>query len=328
MEPAIADRKFIENNYLPTNVDIRKMNRPPEQTVITNWICDRIRRGLGVNIIVVGPPGVGKSYTCLRLMEDCLQNLYGENLENPKGHIVDNIPDVFNFIRHVKRPGMPLTIEEVSVMASSRRSMASDNVSLNAALDTVRKKQVILLMNAPAIQAVDSHIKRMSHLLIECLRVNRRKGFATIKALKLQHNQHSGKVYTHRFNVNGRDVHRSVIYKPTALVCKLYEEKKDEFMSKLYELMELKAAVRRKKLEKEAGAFKPKGKPSELTPKQKHAYRLYKEGNNFTECGRILGISEVAARYLVRRAEKALKDGAKHPEKGGSEGSKSGKSSQ
>lgn len=303
--------QLIPQTNLPTNKDIRLMLRPPEQTVITNYICERIRKGLGVNIIVIGTPGSGKSYCCLRLMELCLKDLYDEPLENPKGHVVDNIADAFGFVRRATRVGMPLTIEEISILASARRSMSGDNVSLNQLLDTVRKKQIVLLMNAPTLQSVDSHVKRMSHLMIECLRVNKQKQFATIKALKLQFNQSSGKVYTHRFHSGGRDVMRSVLYKPSPEVCVSYEEKKDQFLHNLYEMAELKSIAKRTKMEREFGAFRKKGTIVILTDKEERVVELKRDGKTYSEMARILGKGNTTVRETYLRAEEKLKRGGK-----------------
>jgi DNA-binding CsgD family transcriptional regulator len=282
-------------------------NDLPEGKAIIDFIIARIKKGLGVNILVYAPPGLGKSYACMRIMELIYQRLFNERLLSGN-HIVDDIPEAFSFIRQSKRFGEPLTIEEVSVLASSRRSMSSDNVGLNYLLDTCRKKQIILLMNAPHMKFVDSHIQMMCHLTLECLRINKTEGIVIVKPMKLQTSP-SGKIYRHRLkDENGREIHRSFFKKPTEELIRLYEGKKDKFLQNLYETMELKAKKKKEKEMKDLGVVEKKQVSRPLTSRELEVYqRVSNQRMSQKETAKELGISIAAVSQTLKRIEKLVK---------------------
>ena len=280
-----------------------------EGKAIINYIVDRIKKGLGCNIIVVAPPGLGKSWLCLRIMELLYKKQF--NSKNiTKRHIVDDIADAFHFVRTVKRAGEPLTIEEMSVLAGSRRSMSSDNVSFNYLLDTCRKKQVVLLMNAPHPKFIDSHIKALCHVQLECLKIKKREKIVIVKPMKLQTNMETAKIYRHRFQEDGREVHRSFFGKPSKELIEMYEKRKDIFMDELYEIMEAKAKKKKEKVLIEIGRstrqmqFKTK-----LTDKEAHVYReVMLKGRTMTDVAREEGVnySVISRRVKVIKKKQNL----------------------
>lgn len=309
LTPTIKPFKEISFEEVRTKYSHNKRRKdiPNEQRVITKHICDRIRKGLGVNIVTTGSPGSGKSYFDLRIAELVKKELHNEELTDPKKHIADNIADAFRFIRNVKKPGEPLILEEVSNMANSRRSMSKDNLSLNLLLDTVRKKQIVLMMNAPTIQSLDKHIQRMSHLYIETLRVNRKKGITTVKVLRLQHSQSTGKIYTHRLHINGKAIWRCVSYIPSKAVRVAYEEKKDDFLNSAYEMAELQAADRKAKIKKQLEKHNIKKVMNPLTETQKMYLDMAQQGMSVTEIAKKLGKAMSTVSEALITARKKLK---------------------
>lgn len=276
---------------------------PRESTVILDYILRRIRKGLGLNAIIIGPPGIGKSYVCMRLGELVHNALFNERFD-VKTHVVYDLPSAFRFARNVTRKGEVLVIEEVSVMASSRRSMSNQNIGLNMILDTVRKKQIILIMNAPLIKAVDRHIQRMSHMLVECLRINRREKLATVKAFTLTSSQDTGKVYKHRFKNGGREVHRSYFSKPSAEICNDYEVVKSKFMNDLYELMEEKAEAKSGKKKENTLIIDSRTKP---TDKMIRRYALFKQLGSVQKVADKEGVTDKAIYDSIQAFEKKAK---------------------
>lgn len=276
---------------------------PKESTVILEYILRRIRKGLGVNALIIGPPGIGKSYVCLRLAERIHHAIHQEEFD-VNTHVVYDLPSAFRFVRNATRKGEVLVIEEVSVMASSRRSMATENVSLNYLLDTVRKKQIILLMNAPHIKAIDKHIQRMSHLLIECLRINRREKLATVKAFTLTNSQDTGKVYKHRLKSLNKEVHRSYFGIPSKLIQQDYEVIKSEFMEGLYKRMEEKNEAKSGKKKQETLTL---GRGMKPTAKQFKRYARYMETKDYSIVAKEEGVSTSAVRKSVESLLKRAK---------------------
>lgn len=292
------------------------LNKIPESEAIISYIVHRIKKGLGCNILVVAPPGLGKSWGCIRLMELIYDRLYGEKISPDKinNHVADNAADAFKFAREAKR-AEPLTIEEVSVLFGSRRAMSVDNVEFNSLLDTCRKKQIILLMNSQHISFVDKHIRMLAHLLIECLRINKSKGISIIKPLKLQTNQQSGKVYKHRLMHNGQEVHRCYLKEPTKELIIIYEKKKSKFMEDLYRTMQLKSEDRKNKENKRLG--KPiKGNKKwivELTNKESDChYHINLQGMKTKDYAKMRGITVRNVDYRLKNILKKANLLGKH----------------
>ena len=206
--------------------DFSKME---ESKVITDEVHIRFKKGLGTNMFIIGLSGTGKSSTSIRLGELLIERTDKEI----KMTIVSSLLELLDAIRSSKL-GDIIIVEEVSVLFSSRRSMAKDNVSVNMIFDTIRKKRLCLISNAPILGSIDSHMRAMGHILVETLRINISQGVVISKCFRLQTNPRSGKTYVHRFTNNERDVHRIFTRKPNGDVWKEYEDNKDKSMDKLY----------------------------------------------------------------------------------------------
>lgn len=241
-----------------------------ESDIIVNHSYQRFTKGLGTTIFCIGLSGTGKSSVSLRLGELISTKIHGENRMKVE-NIVDSLIGLLGFVRNAKQLGEVCVVEEVSVLFPSRRAMAKENVAIGKIMDTIRKKQIILIANAPLLLSMDSHMRSMGNILVETLKINKRKGIVVSKALRLQTNPRSGKTYLHRFRRNNREVHRIYTTKPNAKMWKVYEEQKDRFMDDLYEKLKFEAEIKDKKLLKDMGKIKPK---LALTANEMMAYQL------------------------------------------------------
>lgn len=241
----------------------------PESDTVVNYILTRLRKGLYSLVLVTGLPGSGKSSTCLRLRE--LIDERRQIKSQPSGKVtIDTLLELLGALRSSK-PGDVLVIEELSVLFPSRRAMSRDNVAIGRILDTCRKKQVILITNAPLLKSIDSHIRALSNVLVETQRVNRTEGVVISKAFRLQTDVRSSKTYTHRFTKNGKDIHLIFTRKPSKELWELYENEKDKFIDRLY------LKIQSEQDKKDAKENKEKGvKPLRpLTKKELEVYDLY-----------------------------------------------------
>lgn len=278
----------------------------PESDLIVNYIYDRFRKGLYTHCPVSGLPGTGKSSTCQRLAELVYEKFdIGRKLT--PDDIVDSLLDFLKRLKQVKEPGEIIIIEEISVLFPSRRAMANDNVAIGRVLDTCRKKQVILFSNAPIFSSIDSHIRAMSHILLETQKIVKNQGVVVSKAWRLQTNPHTGKTYRHRFTRNGRDVGLFYTKKPNLETWEAYEDKKDKFMDELYE--ELTSQQEKKKDKKDKEKSKTRLiKVRALTPREAQVKELCMDkGLNTIQAARELGISDQRVGQVLRQiAKKAL----------------------
>ena len=217
----------------------------PEADVIVDYIESRRKKGLYTLILTAGLPGTGKSSLDLRLAELVSLRLAGKNIITA-ANVIDDILELIDFVRDADKDKICICIiEEISVLFPSRRAMAHDNVVVGKILDTARKKQVIILANAPIWTAIDSHIRALGNIYIETLRINKKECVVVAKALRLQTNPGTGKTYFHWLKRSRKEVHRIFLNKPNKETWDNYEDKKDKFMEELYE--ELKSKTLKKK---------------------------------------------------------------------------------
>lgn len=245
-----------------------------EADVLVDEILRRRKKGLYTLILTNGLPGTGKSWLNLRLkevIEEKIKEKYKvESIKEPIA--CDSLLDLIKCIRECPVGSVVPPIEELSVMAPSKRAMSSDNVSLGQILDTVRKRKLILISNAPILKSIDKHIVAMSNYLVETKEVDKNQGLTKSKVLRLQTNVRSGVTYFHtlRRRKTGKDVNFMFTTKPSDSIIELYEKSKDDFMEGLYEKLQAKAEKKREKEAKELGLSTGKVKaPEPLTPHQK-----------------------------------------------------------
>jgi len=220
----------------------------PEADLVINYAIDRKKKGLYSLILISGLPGSGKSSSSIRIGEK-ITNQYskGENFFGAE-NVVDNFLDFINFVRHAKPSELNIcVVEEISVLFPSRRAMSADNVDLAKILDTCRKKQVIIIANAPIWKAIDSHMRSMGNIYIQTLRVYKMASIVVSKFYRLQTDPRTGKTYTHSFKRNGRVVKKMYTKMPNKEEWAKYEGKKNAFLEELYSKVKRKAEERKKK---------------------------------------------------------------------------------
>ncbi len=272
----------------------------PEADLVINRINARYKQGLGTNIYIIGLSGTGKSSTSQRLGE-----IVKESRDNkPNVFIVDSLLKLLRAIK-VARIGDIVIIEEVSVLFSSRRSMAGENVAIGKIFDTIRKKLLCIISNAPLWNSIDSHMRAMAHLLIETLKINKTQKVVVSKFHELQTNPSSGKTYRHTMKRNGRDVNRMYTRMPDLEKWNEYEAEKDRFMNELYEILEAKEKKKREKelvdkIEKIPGI-------GQLTEKELKVHNLvHVKGLTQGQAGKELGISQPRVFATIKNIMKKM----------------------
>lgn len=252
-----------------------KKNKVKEGLGVVDLICKRKKRRLYTLLFVAGLPGSGKSSTCLRLGELVSLKLLGENIITKK-NILDDFVELVKFIKDANPKELNIgVIEEVSVLFPSRRAMAGENVDINRVLDTARKKEVILLANAPLWNSIDSHMRALGNIYLEAIKIDKRNRWVISKPLGIQTNPKSGKTYYHYLNYKGREVHRIVTKKPKKKTWDDYEKRKDKFMDDIYAEAIHKKQRKQEKMERE---MKKKEKEKELEIKKQRIYEASKKG--------------------------------------------------
>lgn len=280
-----------------------KFNEKREAFGIKQFIINRKKKGLYTLVFFAGLPGSGKSYSCMRLGEILSKKLTGSKKNFTSGHVFNDFVQLVQFIKDANPKEVNIgVIEEVSVLFPSRRAMAGANVDINKVLDTARKKQVILLANAPLWNSIDSHMKALGNLYVETLTIDKKNSVVIVKPLFLQTNPHSGKTYNHRLTYKGQDIHRAFFRRPGKEITKEYEKQKDKFMDAIYE----KAIQRKQTKDKEFNKNLKKGKTHNLSRKAILAYTEKQKGRKVREIAKEIGTNVRYTYTLINKVKDAL----------------------
>ena len=230
-------------------MDIKKT---PEAEIIVSEVLKRFRKGRGTNIFIIGLSGTGKSSTSIRLAELIIIAKEG----NGKFFIIYSLLELLETLRKVEE-GDVIVIEEVSVLFPSRRFMGKENVAINKVFDTIRKKRLCLISNAPILPSIDSHMRAMGHILIETENILKKEQIVVSNVILTQTNPRSGKTYYHKFVRDDNDVDLIYTKKPNSKVWKGYEARKDKEMEDLYNSLRLKQKFEQDKEKKQMSKLEP-----------------------------------------------------------------------
>lgn len=246
----------------------------PEADLVTNYIIDRKRKGLYSLVFVAGMPGTGKTSTCFRLGELVYEKYTGVN-QMKADYIIDSLLKLTKFVMEAKPDTLNVgIIEEVSVLFPSRRAMSGINVDLGQILDTCRKKQVILLANAPVWTSIDSHMKALGNVYIQTKKIYKMTKIVYSRMYRLQTDPRTGKTYTHSFKRGGRDVKKMYTGQSNQEEWNKYEQRKDSFMEHIYNRIKIREEKRNDKERKEMGLFPKRKQVKPLTAREMEIYQL------------------------------------------------------
>jgi DNA-binding CsgD family transcriptional regulator len=274
-------------------------NKTLESEAIFLYVERRLKKRLGVNILMVGGLGSGKSYAGLRFCEKWYGRYFGERF--PIEHVTDDLSQAILTVKDFKRPGEPILVEEISVHAGSRESLTRQNRLWNKFMDTCRIKQAIVIMNGPALSFIDKHIVLLCNILIETLGVNFRKEIVVFKAKWLQFSQYKKEPYTHLFvNREGYPIDIFYLKKPSKELCEAYDSFKDRSVHDLYDEIAQRMQIERKQ------QLKVLGKKI-LTDKEQRVYDLILEGHSQKEIATKLNITQPAVSYFLKQAKDKIK---------------------
>lgn len=282
----------------------KSFDNVPEADVVLKYINSRFRIGLGTNVFIIGLSGTGKSSSSIRLGELVMDSRPKEEL---KLFIVGSLIELLESIKQSKQ-GDIIVIEEVSVLFPSRRAMGSENLAIAKIFDTIRKKRLCLISNAPLWNSVDNHMKSMCHVLIQTLRIYKMQGVVVSKFYRLQTDPATGRIYRHTMMRNGRSVQRMITRMPNQERWNKYEQEKEEFMDKLYENLKQKQI---KKEAKENVAQKPVVdlRKVQLTAKEREVYTLViLKGLTHQEASEKIGVSRQRVTEMIKNIAKKDKN--------------------
>jgi len=205
-----------------------------ELSLIT-WMKNRVDRNENVNLFSSGQTGSGKSYTQMEIAIELDPEF------DPRRQIVFSFKQLMTLIKDpwfVAKPYKPLIFEEFQISQNARSWYNKVNKLLNYLLSTYRHRNIILLINAPYMDFIDSQTKRLFHMEIEMKGKNLRKNLAKVRPKVLQWVPTKKDFYYHSlFVINKGGFYEKTPYylikKPPEDICKTYESMKTAFTDNL-----------------------------------------------------------------------------------------------
>lgn len=278
----------------------------PESDVIIRYIVDRFKKGRYTLIALIGDPGSGKTSAGLRLKQLVDEKIHGES-KLSKDSISTSQVDFFKFV-HESKPGDSEVIDEIGVLFPSRRSMSSGNLDAAHVLDTCRKKKLIIFSNAPMYKGIDLSIRGHVRIIIETLKINKKKKIIIFKALKVRTNPLSGKPYYRNFTRGGFDIKRFYVKFVDGKIWEDYENRKDDFMANLYKKAKLQAIKKEEKFLKEIGMRSNIKVNKPLSKRELEAHQLVNiNGITQIQAAKDMGVSGARVNKLLKQVKEKCK---------------------
>ena len=202
-----------------------------------------IKRNGNKIITIVGMPGSGKSWACLRLAE----------VLNPEGKfhkdfIAYTKKDFYDIINSDFPKGQPIVYEEVGVNESNRSFW--DNMETNKIMQTFRHRNAILLMNTPMKSFADKQQRDLNHAVFAMQKILYGEKKSIIRPYFTNINPVSGEQMVGWCMIKGDLISEIILKKPSAKLINYYEDKKVEFTKALNTSSQLKNIQREKDREK------------------------------------------------------------------------------
>ena len=182
-------------------------------STLSKWVTRRTtKKDLDALIVMAGARGSCKSGSALSLAYEIDRDYKGKSrfeLKNlPKGFKLkpgETMPRVVftptEFLNMISTENLPknscIVFDEVGVAGDSREFMSKKNRMLKQVMETIRSKNLVIILTAPTLASFDTSFRRSMSLYIRCLgQATGQKGFPCSKVVPkiAQTNPASGEV--------------------------------------------------------------------------------------------------------------------------------------
>lgn len=206
------------------------------------WAINRIKKNKNVLIIVNGPTGGGKSYSCISLANDLAKEL-GTNF-TVKDNLAFKFPDLLEKMKLKQNtaPGTCFVFEEVGAFgggASAREWQSKSNKFFFSFMQTSRHRNQILFMNCPNFAFLEKGARLLVHMQLECKGIDHKKKVAYLKPFRVQVNSRTGQFYFKylRVGYEGKTIkfNELAVKHPGKEIAAEYEKYKTKFTDELNE---------------------------------------------------------------------------------------------
>ena len=273
-------------------LDKRMVNKPREKYWIT-YIKRRIKQNKNFLGFISGQTGSGKSWSSLSIAHDLDKDF---NISR----VVFSGIELMNLINSgdLKR-GSVIVFEETGIEMNNRSWASITNKMLNYLIQTFRHKNLILIMNSPYMDFVDSATRKLFHSEFVTAGIKFKKKQCRLKPAMMQYNSRFRRMYWKRLRVTKREgkvpIDFWTVNKPSDDLIKVYEIKKRKFTDGLNDRIMDELITEYDK--------KDKKKPSELTDIQEDTLNMLQDGMTVPQ----IAIARGRAESVVHNAISLIK---------------------
>ena len=241
---------------------------------------------------IIGAPGTGKSWSAISLC--CLIDP-----EFDEDSVCFSADD---FTQAIKDRRRAIILDDVGLIAGSRRFLSADNVFLGQIAQAMRFLNSMVILTAPIHNFYDLQLRKLINLLLMTKYINRQTKMVGMRAWFLTSNPFKGKDYQHRpIQRTPKGLYTTIntlgIDKPTAKVIKIYESKKRKSFNDFVGMQEDEKAKRDAK--NKPNEHKGKKENPKALKKYLIVGRMNKSGIGMDEIVRITGIPRQTVRDLT-----------------------------
>lgn len=202
---------------------------------ITHYIHHAIhKRNSNFLLLVVGAPGSGKSFGCLRIAEEL-------DPEFDVNHVVKDAEQFCDMISNPDKYGLHkgsvIVFEEAGVNMNARDFQSVRNKMLSFITQTFRYQNLIVLFNSPNQAFVDVSLRRLIHANLDISHHDAKYGYGSFSFNVPDHL--SGAVHQRPMMMKDLDTGQTVtmrrvkICKPSKELCRAYEEMSHKFKGEI-----------------------------------------------------------------------------------------------
>jgi len=259
------------------------------------YILSRIAKNKNFLGFVAGQTGSGKSYSCLSIAEQL-------DPEFSEERIIFTGLELMTLINSGKlHSGSVVIFEESGVEACNRNWQSTTNKMLNFLAQTFRHRNFIILFNSPAMDFLDSGLRRLFHAELTTTGIDFATSECLLKPVLLQYNARLRKMYYHRLKgLNSKGQYAPItiwrVKKPSEDLIKKYEVKKKAYTDNLNNTIMTEL---QKDFDKKAKKSHP-----ELTETQKEYLTLLEAGHNLDYIAQKLSRSKGTIYQSIKLIEK------------------------
>ncbi len=272
------------------------------------YILGRIARKKNFLGCFTGTTGSGKSLSGITLC-DLVDKTFIPNLEKRVVFSMLELMELLNDKENPLKNGEAVLWEEGGTSVSSRDWQSLSNKLINFLLQTFRHRRIVLILNVPYIDFIDSNTRKLFHASFETTKIDYKLNKCFVKPRILQYNSRSKKTYEKMLRIHTPEgvvpLRLWGIPKPAKWICDSYERLKTNFTTNLNEdiMSQLKAEQR--------GDKKP------LTKLQTQAKDLMDEYKDTSKVAEIMGVTERNVRFHFERIRNKGFDVEENTGKGG-----------